>query len=84
MHEILLTFKNTHHALRVEKYLKSIRQRVKMIPTPFEIFSECGFSLVVYLDEESHDEMKKDEKIDYVESYLILKQGDRNTGYEKI
>ena len=84
MHEFLLTFKNTHHTLRVEKYLKSIKQRVKMIPTPFEIYSECGFSLVIHLDEDSFDRVKEDEKIDYVDSYLILKQGDRNTGYEKI
>lgn len=84
MHEILFTFQNTHQALKAEKYLKKLNHRVKLIPTPFEIFSECGFSLLVYLTEEAHEEVSKDEKVNHVDCYIPLKEGERNIGYEKI
>ena len=60
MHNFLFTFQTTHQALKGEKYLRSLKYSVKLIPTPFEIFAECGFSLHVELDEEDLEEVKKD------------------------
>lgn len=84
MHEILFTFQNTHQALKAEKYLKKMNYKVKLIPTPFEIFSECGFSLLVYLTEEEHDAVSKDENVNHVDCYVTIKKGEVNKSYEKI
>lgn len=84
MHEILFTFQNTHQALKAEKHLKRMNHRVKLIPTPFEIFSECGFSLLVYLTEEDHEEISEDKTVNSVDCYVIIKEGERNIAYEKI
>lgn len=84
MHEILFTFQNTHQALKAEKYLKTMNYKVKLIPTPFEIFSECGFSLLVYLTEEGHDALSKDPKVNPVDCYVTIKEGDITRSYEKI
>lgn len=84
MHDILFTFQATHQALKGEKYLKSLKHKVKLIPTPFEIFSECGFSLEVSLNEKGIDEIRNDSKWSFTDCYLILKEKGRNKGYEKI
>lgn len=84
MHEILFTFQNTHQALKAEKYLKGLNYRVKLIPTPFEIFSECGFSLLVFLSEDSLEEVSNDSKLNSVDCYVIIKEGEKNKSYEKI
>ncbi|MDC7231831.1 MAG: DUF3343 domain-containing protein [Spirochaetales bacterium] len=84
MHEMLFTFQNTHQALKAEKYLKNLKYQVKLIPTPFEIFSECGFSLLVFLSEEGHETLSRDETLNHVDCYLIIKEDERNSAYEKI
>jgi len=45
MQQYLITFTSTHQALRVEKLLKK-KTKVQIVPTPREISSECGFSLL--------------------------------------
>ncbi len=58
MNEYILTFNNTHDALRCEKALKdtsvlsegSNGSVLRLIPTPRQIHSECGFSLLVRMD----------------------------------
>ncbi|MDA3958146.1 DUF3343 domain-containing protein [Oceanispirochaeta sp.] len=84
MHEFLFTFQSTHQALKGEKYLKSLKHRIKLIPTPFEIFAECGFSLEVHLEEEKWEEISKDPKWSFAECYLILQENGGKRHYERV
>ena len=43
----LVTFYSTHQALKTEKTLKQYSLAVDLIPTPRNISSECGFSLLL-------------------------------------
>ena len=84
MHDFLFTFESTHQAMKGELHHKKKGRSVKLIPTPFEIFAECGFSLEIRLDEADLDEILKDEKWNYSECYLILNDNGRQRNYEKI
>jgi len=84
MHDFLFTFKTTHQALKGEKYLRSLKHRVKLIPTPFEIFAECGFSLNVEMEEEKWEEVSVDGNWSFAESFLIIKDAGGKNHYEKI
>jgi hypothetical protein len=84
MHDFLFTFQSTHQALKGEKYHKKRGLKVKLIPTPFEIFAECGFSLEINLDENELEEIRGDGKWKYSECYLILSDDGRNRHYEKL
>jgi len=84
MHDFLFTFQTTHQALKGEKYLRSLKHRVKLIPTPFEIFAECGFSLNVELDEEKLEEVSGDGNWSFAESFLILIDTEGKKRYEKV
>jgi len=84
MHDFLFTFKTTHQALKGEKYLKSREFRVKLIPTPFEIFAECGFSLQVELEEDKWDDVSGDNNWNYAESFLIILDAEGKKHYEKV
>ncbi len=84
MHDFLFTFQSTHLALKGEKYHKKQGRRIKLIPTPFEIFAECGFSLEMNLDEKELEIIRDDKKWQYSECYLILSENGSNRRYEKI
>lgn len=43
MKNFVITFDNSHHAIKANIRLNS---KVEIIPTPREISSECGFSLL--------------------------------------
>jgi hypothetical protein len=43
MKNFVITFANSHHAIKANIRLNSL---VEVIPTPREISSECGFSLL--------------------------------------
>ena len=59
----VITFHSTHHAIKAEKRLKTGNFEIELIPTPREISSECGFtilikncesqSLVIFLEEDN-------------------------------
>lgn len=53
MSDFLVTFFSTHHVLKAEKILKNIVPLIDLIPTPREINSECGFSVLIkYFEDE--------------------------------
>ncbi len=84
MHEFLLTFQTTHQALLAEKRMKSHRLVNRLIPTPTEIFSECGFSLELSLSREDLDPVLAGELFPFAECYLITTVNKEKTVYEKI
>lgn len=84
MHDFLFTFESTHQAMKGERYHRQQGRRVKLIPTPFEIFAECGFSLEMNLDEDMLDRIRRDDKWKYSECYLIISDDGRNRRYEKL
>ena len=84
MHDFLFTFKSTHLALKGEKHHKKKGRKIKLIPTPFEIFAECGFSLEITLDETELDSIRNSKEWEYSECYLILSEDGSNRRYEKI
>ena len=43
----LLSFHSTNTALKTERVLKQARVRCAVIPTPLDITSECGISLLL-------------------------------------
>jgi len=43
----LFTFSNTHRVIKAERILRAHGLGVEVIPTPKEISSECGMSLLV-------------------------------------
>ena len=45
--EGLLVFESTNAALKTERALKQARVRCSVIPTPLDITSECGISLLL-------------------------------------
>ncbi|QEN09133.1 DUF3343 domain-containing protein [Oceanispirochaeta crateris] len=84
MHDFLFTFETTHQALKGEKYLKSLSYKVKLIPTPFEIFAECGFSLAVQLGEEGLEKVKNDKNWLHADCYLIIQESGGKKHYERV
>lgn len=46
--EYLFTFRTSHEVFKAEKDIKTLHNvHYKLIPTPREISSECGFSLIL-------------------------------------
>ena len=43
----VITFHSTHHAIKAEKRLKTGNFKIELIPTPREISSECGFTILM-------------------------------------
>ncbi len=80
MHDIyLISFNSTHHAIRFEKRLKELKLNIKTIPTPREITSSCGLSIMFSKD--NIDTIKNsidDLKIDYYGVFNIKKIEDGN------
>jgi len=84
MHNILFTFQSTHMALKGEKYLKTSGHEIRLIPTPVEIFSECGFSVEAALSEEALEELMHNGEWDFSDCYLIAESETRSRIYEKL
>ena len=84
MHSFLFTFQTTHQALSAEKKMKREPFTSRLIPTPTEIFAECGFSLELTLDEEKIEQIARGEVFPYEACYLIAQSDKRSTIYEKI
>ena len=82
MNRYLVTFFSTHHALKAEKSLKEKIKGVTLIPTPREISSECGFSLLLEDNRRTTQELLS--SLSYEHLYMIdtNTQGERT--YEKI
>jgi len=47
----IVTFHNTHFALKAKKLLQRNGKRIETIPVPRELSSECGFCCKVLWDE---------------------------------
>lgn len=45
--KIVLTFESVHDVMKTEKLLKKSNISVKMIPTPRDLSSDCGTSILV-------------------------------------
>ncbi|MCF7919464.1 MAG: DUF3343 domain-containing protein [Candidatus Cloacimonetes bacterium] len=50
---LVITFPNTHQALKAEDFFKLLKLEFELIPTPREISAECGFALLVYNQDSS-------------------------------
>ncbi len=59
----LLTFATVHKAMQCESILKSGGYKLKMIPTPRVISSECGFSLLLYIKREELNSALSDAEV---------------------
>ena len=84
MHKFLFTFQSTHQALTAEKTMKKEAFSSRLIPTPTEIFAECGFSLEVAMDEEQLEEATARSLFRFVECYMIAQIDSQRRVYEKI
>lgn len=84
-HKFLFTFQTTHMALTAEKRMKKTAYPSRLIPTPTEIFAECGFSLEVELDDTELEKISSGEIFPYAECYVITPHtATRRTLYEKL
>lgn len=83
MNEFILTFRNTHEAMEEEERLISSGYKLKMIPTPRGISSECGFSIKLSSEDPSITSglTEKDNKI--MRIYLLYWKNRRKC-YEEI
>lgn len=62
----IITFHNTHFALKAKTFLKNYGLRVETIPVPREISSECGFcSKILWKDKEIAKKIMKEHNIIY-------------------
>lgn len=76
----LISFANTHNALKVEKLLKEKDYLVEMRPIPPSISADCGFG--VEFDIEKIKEIKEfiEEKAVQTEGYYhIIKNGNKKS-----
>lgn len=57
----VMTFESSHQAMAAEKALLLAGQKLSIIPTPREISSECGFSLLLENtgEQQLYDRMKE-------------------------
>lgn len=67
----LLTFLNTHAALKAEKKLKNLEIKIDLIPTPREISAECGFSILIDLNSDNVVTYLKDNNLKYGNLFKI-------------
>ncbi len=81
MSDFLVTFFSTHHALKAEKILKNISPRIDLIPTPREINSECGFSVLIRYFKDKPSILLKD--LSYEHIYQIKYNNKGAKTYEK-
>ena len=83
MKKLLLTFISTHQALKAEKIFKNHNIKVELIPTPREISSECGFALMIYIEDEQDLTILENEVIIKFENIYALNEHQGEKRYEK-
>ncbi len=54
MSRALLLFKSTRDAIKAERILKARHKKIKVIPVPRTISSECGIALELLQEEPDH------------------------------
>lgn len=81
MNDFLVTFFSTHHALKAEKALKEISSHIDLVPTPREINSECGFSVLIKEFEDKPSTLLKN--MSYEQIYQIIYNDKGAKTYEK-
>ena len=84
MHKILFTFFTTHQALSAEKKMKREKLSCRLIPTPMEIFAECGFSLELELDDPDLQGLLLGKAFVFAESYRMTESEKGKIIYKKI
>jgi len=84
MHSFLFTFQNTHQALNAEKKAKKGKLSCRLIPTPTEIFAECGFSLEIKMNEEEYEAVSEKGTFAFADCYMIAQTEQNRRLYEKI
>ena len=77
----LVTFFSTHHALKAEKILKKDHENIDLIPTPREISSECGFSVLIRESSAEPESLLKGIKFENI--YTVKINSDGGKYYEK-
>ncbi len=72
MENFIITFYSTHLALKAEKVLNKMVMKIDLIPTPREISSECGFTLLIHHDNRKAitDQLTENEIV-YDEMYIM-------------
>ncbi|NWF97781.1 MAG: DUF3343 domain-containing protein [Nitrospirae bacterium] len=66
----IITFHNTHFALKAKKYFEKYGLKSDTIPVPREFSSECGFcSKILWKDKNIAEEIMKKNKIIYESIY---------------
>jgi len=76
----LISFDNTHYAIKAEKLLKERNYSVEMRPIPPSISADCGFG--VEFDIKKIEEIKKfleENTVQTVGYYHIIKNGNKKT-----
>ncbi len=83
MNSFILTFINSHEAMKEEDSLKKRGLTLKMIPTPREISSECGFSIKIDSDNDDITRQLTEKENSIEKIYLIFRKN-RSKQYEEI
>lgn len=80
----LITFKSTHLAIRTERALKT-KYAVTMIPTPRDLSTSCGLSLMIEPDTlESACSDLKDHGFEGMHLYRVTRNESGTRHYEEI
>ncbi len=67
---LIVTFNNTHEAMKAESVCVNEKIKVTMMPTPTYITKSCGISLKTDIDIiDNLKEMTKDKKVEYKAIY---------------
>ena len=80
----LFTFQSTHQAMTAQKRMKKEKPFSLLVPTPTEIYAECGFSLELEIQESELNVLIKNRIFGFAECYLITSYESENPVYEKI
>jgi hypothetical protein len=81
MTEYVITFASSHQAIKANTRLHSF---VEIIPTPRQISSECGFSLLTKKwDLPELKENLSKQQLQYAKIYIVKKDMEGNINYEE-
>ncbi len=76
----LISFANTHHALKTEKLLKERNYSVEMRPIPPSISADCGFGVEFDIGKvEEIEEFLKENTVQTEGYYHIIKSGNKKS-----
>jgi len=84
MNDLVITFPSSNHAIAAEYICKSAGMEMELIPTPREISSNCGFSLLIYRnDPKKIRQILEKEDIPFAKIFII-QQPNGEKYYEEI